>query len=80
MDIRMLTDFFMWCTIVNAGLMILTFLVWLFAADFVYRLHGKWFAMPRETFNAIFYCFLGFYKIVFIVFNVAPWAALAIVG
>jgi hypothetical protein len=80
MDIQLMTKFFMGCTIVNVSLLILSFLLWMFAADFIYKLHGRWFPMPRETFNMVFYCFLGFYKIIVYVFNIVPWVVLLIIG
>lgn len=80
MDVQMLTRFFMWCTILNMVLLVLSFLILAFAGDFVYKIHGKWFPMPRETFNVVLYSFLGIYKIIVFVFNVMPWAALAIIG
>ena len=80
MDIQMLTRFFMWCTILNMGLLVLAFLILAFAGDFVYRIHGKWFPMQRETFNVVLYSFFGIYKITVFVFNVVPWAVLAIIG
>ena len=79
MDIEMLTRFFMWCTIVNFWFLMFSFLFLVFAGDFVYKTHSKWFPMPRETFNVVLYSFLGMYKIVFLVFNVIPWAVLAII-
>ncbi len=79
MDVQILTRFFMWCTILNMGLLVLSFLILAFAGDFVYKIHGKWFPMPRETFNVVLYSFLGMYKIIVFVFNVIPWAALAII-
>lgn len=80
MDIQILTRFFMWCSILNIGLLMFSFLMLAFAGDFVYSMHAKWFPVPRERFNAVTYSFLGFYKIIVIVFNVVPWAALAIIG
>jgi len=80
MDIQMLTRFFMWCTILNGGLLILSFLFCAFAGDWVHRMHSIWFPMPRETFNVVIYSFIGLFKIVFLVFNVAPWVALLIIG
>ena len=80
MDIQILTRFLMWCTIVNAGLLTLSFLISALAGDFVYRMHSKWFPMPRETFTVVVYCFLGVYKIVFVFFNVVPYVALLIVA
>jgi hypothetical protein len=78
MDIQILARFFMGCTILNVGLLMLSFIIWILAADFVYRMHSRWFPMPRETFNVVFYSFLGVYKILLLVLNVAPWAALSI--
>lgn len=80
MNIQMLTNFFMWCTVLNMGLLIFSSLILAFNGDFVYRLHSKWFPMPRETFNVALYAFLGMYKIIVFVFNVVPWAALVIIG
>ncbi len=80
MDIQLLTRFFMWCTILNVGLLFLTFLIFTVAGDFVYRMHGKWFSMRRETFNVVFYSFIGLYKVLVYVFNIIPWVALLIVG
>ena len=79
MSIEMLTEFFMWCTILNMGLLVLSFLILAFAGDFVYRIHSKWFPMPRETFNVVLYSFIGIYKIIVFVFNIVPWAVLAII-
>lgn len=80
MDMTMLSGFFMWCSILNLGLLTLAFLVKVLCGDFVYRLHSQWFPMPRETFNVVFYALLGGYKLLVFVFNVVPWAALAILG
>ena len=80
MDIQMLTRFFMWCTILNMGLLVLSFLILAFAGDFVYRMHSKWFPMQRETFNVVFYSFIGIYKTIVFIFNVVPWIVLAIIG
>ena len=62
------------------GLLALSFLILAFAGDFAHRIHSKWFPMPRETFNVAIYSFIGIYKIIIIVFNIVPWAALAITG
>ncbi len=80
MDIQMLTRFFMWCMILNFGLLMFSFLLLVFAGDFMYEKHGRWFSMPRETFNAVLYSFLGIYKIFFLVFSVMQWVALTIIG
>ncbi len=80
MDIQALRDFFMWCTILNAALLLFSFLFMAGAGDFVYRQHSRWFPMPRKRFNAALYSLIGMYKIIVLVFNLVPWAALAIIG
>ena len=80
MDIQTLTTFFMLCTIINGGILILLTVFFMFAPDLVYRTQSKWFPIPRETFNVVIYSFLGLFKIFFLVFNVVPYVALLIVG
>jgi len=80
MDIQILTKFFMWCSIINGALLILSALLLTFMQDFIYSLHSKWFHIPRETFSVIIYSFLGGYKILFIVFNLVPYVALVVLG
>jgi hypothetical protein len=80
MDMQTMTKFFMWCTIINVSLLVLSTVLWLCAADLIYKLHGRWFPMPRETFNVVFYSFMGMYKILVYVFNIVPWVALLIIG
>ncbi len=80
MDIQTVRAFFMWCTILNAALLVWSFLVCAYAGDWIYRMHGKWFPMPREAFNVAIYSFIGLYKVLVIVFNVIPYIALLIVG
>ena len=80
MDIQTLTRFFMWCTIINGALLVLGTTMCILAPELVYRMKGKWFPIPRETFNVVIYSFLGSFKIVFLVFNLVPYVALLIIG
>ena len=80
MDIQTLTTFFMWCTILNGGLLVLWTVFCAFTPNLVYRMQSIFFPLPRETYNVVIYSFLGLFKIVFLVFNVTPYVALLIVG
>ncbi len=80
MEIVTLTRFFMWCSILNVGLLVFAFLITAFAGDFIYRIHSRWYPIPRETFNVVLYSFIGAYKIFVYVFNIVPWVALEIIG
>ena len=76
MDIQTLTSFFMWCTIINGGMLIFAGLMFLLSPNFIYRLHTRWIAMSREAFNVVIYSALSFFKIIFIFFNLVPWIVL----
>ncbi len=78
MAIIAVRTFFMWCSILNFALLILSFLLCAGGAGWVYRIHSKWFPLPRETFSAMLYGFLGVYKMLWFVFNVIPYVALVI--
>lgn len=80
MTIQTVTTFFMWCTIINGGLLVLWTILCIAAPDLVYRTQSKWFPIPRDTFRVVIYSFLGIFKIAFIVFNLTPWVALLIMG
>ena len=80
MDIATVRTFFMWCTILNGGLLILSSLICTFAGDWVYRKHSKWYPIPRDAFNVAIYSFIGLFKIFFLTFNLVPYIALVIVG
>jgi hypothetical protein len=80
MDIETLTRFFMWCTIINGTLLVFWIIMLISAPDMIYRTQRIWFPITRETFNTIMYCFLGLFKIFFLIFNLVPWVALIIVG
>ena len=80
MDIATVRAFFMWCTILNGGLFILSFLICVFAGDWVYRMHSKWYPISRDAFNVALYSFVGLFKIFILIFNLVPYIALVIVG
>ena len=80
MDIATLTTFFMWCTIFNVGLLSFWSIIFIFAPDFVFKKHSKWFPMSRETYNVASYSFLGIFKIFLIIFNIVPYLALLMIG
>lgn len=80
MDIQTITTFFMWCTIINGSLLVLWTMFFMFTPDLVYRMQSKWFPLPRETYNVVIYSFIGFFKVIFLVFNVVPYVALLIIG
>ena len=79
MSIQKLAAFFMWCTIINGSLLVLSIIIGISGLDLVYSVQGKLFQIPREALNVAYYSFLGLYKIVWLVFNAVPYIALLII-
>jgi len=80
MDIHTLTSFFMWCTIINFGFLLFLALVFMLAPNLTYKIQSRFIPISRETFNIVFYSFIGLFKVVVLVFNVVPWIVLLIIG
>ncbi len=79
MTIDLIREGLGWCFIINAGLLLLWFLFFVFAHDWIYRLHVKWFKISEEHFNSIHYSFIALFKIILFVFNIVPYIALRII-
>ena len=69
-----------WCTVINLAILLLWFLAFFSAHETMFRMHSKWFKVSRETFDAIHYSCMAFYKICIIMFNLVPLIALRIAG
>jgi hypothetical protein len=80
MNLQLLTDFFMWCTIINGCLLLLWTGLLLAAPELIYRTKKRWFPGSKETLLMAIYCFLGLFKMLYIMFNVVPFIALLIIG
>ena len=78
MTIDVARSFLLWCTIINYGVLLVWFLVFVFAHDGIERVHGRWFRLSREQFDALHYGGMSIYKLGIILFNLVPLAALCI--
>lgn len=61
---------------VNYLILIVWFLVFVFARSWLRGLHGRWFKLPDSTFDAVHYGGMAVYKIGILLFNLAPLLAL----
>jgi hypothetical protein len=68
-----------WCGVINYGVLLLWFLVFLFAHNWIYLLHSRWFHFSVEQFDMLHYAGMSIFKIGILLFNVAPYFALHIV-
>jgi hypothetical protein len=80
MTIEVARHFLLWCTIIDYGVLLAWFLVFVLAHDWMQRLHGKWFHLSREQFDAIHYAGLAIFKIGIILFNLVPCIVLFVLS
>jgi hypothetical protein len=79
MNIELARAFFLWCMVVNYVLLMVWFLAFAFAHDWMHHLHGRWFRLSRERFDAAHYTVMAIYKVAIIMFTVVPLIVLYIV-
>jgi hypothetical protein len=80
MTIELLTAFFMWCTLINGGLLIYVIVWCVLAPNWLYRVQSAFFPIPRDRFDLMIYAFVGLFKLFFLVFSLVPYLALLIIG
>ena len=80
MNLALARDVLLWCTVINYGVLFCWFLVFAFAHDWMFRLHGRWFRIPVEQFDAIHYAAMAIYKIGILLLSLVPYVALLVVA
>ena len=68
-----------WCTVINGGVLLAWFITFTVAHEWIHRIHGNWFQLSKESFDAIHYGSMSFYKMSILLFNLVPYLALRIV-
>ena len=76
MTIEMVRRSLLWFTVINYGFLLMWFLFFMLAHDWIYQLHGRWFQLSVEQFDMLHYA--GIYKIGIILLNLVPYIALHI--
>ena len=80
MTFETIRDVLAWSAVINIGLLLFWWMIFVLAHDFVYRIHGKWFKFPVESFDKIHYSAMAFWKICIFIFIIGPYLAMRIVG
>lgn len=80
MTLETIRSMLAWCIVINMGLLLWWFFIFWFAQDWIYRLHGRWFSIPRDRFDALHYAGMACFKILILIFNLVPYLALRIIG
>jgi len=80
MDINLITDFFMWLSILNVSVIILFYALLYFAFDFVYMPYKKIYMGSKEDFNkSLIQIFLQ-YRMLTGFFAIFPYITLLIIN
>jgi len=80
MDTLNLEEFLLWCTVINYSILMLWFFMFIMAKDLIYKIHTRWFDIPKERFDGMHYVMLGFYKLSIFLFNLVPYVVVKIIG
>jgi len=76
MELETVRSFLAWCTVLNSVLVLVWWVFFAVAGDWIYGLHGKWFKLSRPTFDAIHYAGMALLKTLIFVFNLVPYLVL----
>ena len=79
MTLEAVRSVLLWCFVLNYAFLLVWAGVFLFARDGMRNLHGRWFRLTPEQFDAAHYGGMGLYKLGILLFNLAPYIALHIV-
>ena len=80
MDINLITDFFMWLSIVNVSFIILFYALLYFAFDFVYMPYKKVYMGSKEDFNKTLIQMFLQYRMLTGFFAIFPYITLLIIN
>ena len=79
MDINLITDFFMWLSILNVSVIILFYALLYFAFDFVYMPYKKVYMGSKEDFNKTLIQIFLQYRMLTGFFAIFPYITLLII-
>ena len=80
MDIQLLQQVLGWSLALNYLILLIWFLVFIYARTWMKSLHGRWFNLDDQTFDAIHYAAMAVYKIFIMVFNLVPFIVLSVLS
>ena len=76
MDVRLISDWLLLCTLINYGVLLAWFVAFSVAHEWMFRLHTRWFRLSAERFDAIHYAAMALYKVGILLLNLVPYVAL----
>lgn len=79
MNTEILLQWLGWMTVINVGLLLVWALAFVWMHDWIYRIHGRWFKLSPERFDAIHYGGMALFKMSMVMLNLVPYLALRLV-
>jgi hypothetical protein len=76
MSIEILRKALLWCAVINYGILLVWFLLFILAHDWMYLLHDRWFRLSVEQFDMLHYAAMAVFKVGIILLNLVPYIAL----
>jgi hypothetical protein len=80
MSLEIARSAFLWCTVINYAVLLLWFLLYAAPHGLLFRLLGRWVRSTPEQFDTLNIAGMMLYKLGIMLFNLAPFVALCIVG
>jgi hypothetical protein len=79
MTLTMLQSLLGWCALINFGVLMLWFVLYASAKEWLYRLHSRWFSVSKERYETVHLAAMAAYKLAIWMFNLAPFIALHLI-
>ena len=76
MSLDFLRQFLLWSLAINYAILLIWFVLFVAARNWLRALHGRWFRLSEPAFDAIHYSGMAIYKIGILLFNLVPLLAL----
>ncbi len=76
MNLELIRTALGWAVILNILLLMLWFALFLLGRDLMLRLHGRWFKLSPEVFDAMHYAGMGMYKLAIWMLLLIPYLVL----
>ncbi|WP_369122886.1 DUF6868 family protein [Marinomonas transparens] len=78
LDINFLTIFLGWCSIINVGVLIFSFLFISVFRNLVINIHSGLMGVKPSELPQLYFHYMSMYKIIIVVFNIVPYFAIKI--
>lgn len=79
-DLSQITELLGWVALINIGYLCIATILLMFFRETISSMHSKIFKIDESELGAKYFDFLSHYKIMSLVFTVAPYIALKIMG